>query len=128
MRRVRPGRIDLSSGHRYVDLAISWQNLEGRGRYEAVILAGGLGTPISEESHLRREPMIEIGGIPILWHIMKIFAAHGVRDFVVCCGCKGYVTKNYFANYFLHMTDATSTSLATKWRYTRTTRSPGESL
>jgi len=74
---------------------------------KAVILAGGFGTRISEESHLRPKPLIEIGGKPILWHIMKIFSAHGVRDFVVCCGYKGYLIKEYFANYFLHMADAT---------------------
>lgn len=74
---------------------------------KAVILAGGLGTRISEETHLRPKPMIEIGGKPILWHIMKIFSAHGVNDFIVCCGYKGYVIKEYFANYFLHMSDVT---------------------
>jgi glucose-1-phosphate cytidylyltransferase len=74
---------------------------------KAVILAGGFGTRISEESHLRPKPMIEIGGRPILWHIMKIFSAHGVQDFVICCGYKGYLIKEYFANYFLHTADAT---------------------
>ena len=74
---------------------------------KAVILAGGLGTRISEESHLRPKPMIEIGGRPILWHIMKIYSHHGVNDFVVCLGYKGYVIKEYFANYFLHMSDVT---------------------
>lgn len=74
---------------------------------KAVILAGGLGTRISEESHLRPKPLIEIGGKPILWHIMKIFSAHGVHEFVVCCGYKGYLIKEYFSNYFLHMSDAT---------------------
>ncbi|MEO9526407.1 glucose-1-phosphate cytidylyltransferase [Roseibium sp.] len=74
---------------------------------KAVILAGGLGTRISEESHLKPKPMIEIGGRPILWHIMKIFAANGISDFVICCGYKGYVIKEYFANYFLHMSDVT---------------------
>ena len=74
---------------------------------KAVILAGGLGTRISEESYLRPKPMIEIGGKPILWHIMKIYSAHGVREFVICCGYKGYVIKEYFANYFLHMSDVT---------------------
>lgn len=74
---------------------------------KAVILAGGLGTRISEESHLKPKPMIEIGGKPILWHIMKIYGAHGITDFVVCCGYKGYVIKEYFANYFLHMSDVT---------------------
>ena len=74
---------------------------------KAVILAGGLGTRISEESHLKPKPMIEIGGKPIIWHIMKIYAAHGVNDFVICLGYKGYVIKEYFANYFLHMSDVT---------------------
>jgi glucose-1-phosphate cytidylyltransferase len=73
----------------------------------AVILAGGLGTRISEETYLKPKPMIEIGGRPILWHIMKIYAAHGIREFVVCCGYKGYLIKEYFANYFLHMSDVT---------------------
>ncbi|WP_454765983.1 glucose-1-phosphate cytidylyltransferase [Cupriavidus campinensis] len=74
---------------------------------KAVILAGGLGTRISEESHLRPKPMIEIGGKPILWHIMKMYSAHGVNEFVICLGYKGYVIKEYFANYFLHMSDVT---------------------
>ncbi len=74
---------------------------------KAVILAGGLGTRISEESSTRPKPMIEIGGKPILWHIMKIYSSHGINDFVVCCGYKGYVIKEYFANYFLHMSDVT---------------------
>jgi len=74
---------------------------------KAVILAGGLGTRISEETHLKPKPMIEIGGKPILWHIMKSYSAHGVNDFVICCGYKGYVIKEYFANYFLHMSDVT---------------------
>src|SRR6476619_5605999 len=74
---------------------------------KAVILAGGLGTRISEESHLRPKPMIEIGGKPILWHIMKMYSHHGINDFVICCGYKGYVIKEYFANYFLHMSDVT---------------------
>ena len=74
---------------------------------KAVILAGGMGTRIAEESHLRPKPMIEIGGQPILWHIMKIYAAHGVHDFIVCLGYKGYLIKEYFANYFLHNSDVT---------------------
>lgn len=74
---------------------------------KAVILAGGLGTRILEESHLRPKPMIEIGGKPILWHIMKIYSHHGVNDFVICLGYKGYIIKEYFANYFLHMSDVT---------------------
>jgi glucose-1-phosphate cytidylyltransferase len=72
-----------------------------------VILAGGLGTRISEETYIKPKPMIEIGGKPILWHIMKMYSAHGVNDFVICCGYKGYVIKEYFANYFLHMSDVT---------------------
>jgi glucose-1-phosphate cytidylyltransferase len=74
---------------------------------KAVILAGGLGTRISEETHLRPKPMIEIGGRPILWHIMKSYSQHGVSDFIICCGYKGYMIKEYFANYFLHMSDVT---------------------
>ncbi|NLH81039.1 MAG: glucose-1-phosphate cytidylyltransferase [Phyllobacteriaceae bacterium] len=74
---------------------------------KAVILAGGLGTRLSEETTTRPKPMIEIGGKPILWHIMKMYAHHGVRDFVVCCGYKGYVIKEYFSNYFLHNSDVT---------------------
>ena len=74
---------------------------------KAVILAGGLGTRISEETHLKPKPMIEVGGKPILWHVMKIYSHYGVNDFVICCGYKGYVVKEYFANYFLHMSDVT---------------------
>jgi len=74
---------------------------------KAVILAGGMGSRISEESHLRPKPMIEIGGMPILWHVMKIFSAGGVNDFVVCCGYLGYVIKSYFSNYLLHVSDVT---------------------
>lgn len=74
---------------------------------KAVILAGGLGTRISEETHTKPKPMIEIGGKPILWHIMKMYSAHGVNDFIICCGYKGYLIKEYFANYFLHMSDVT---------------------
>jgi glucose-1-phosphate cytidylyltransferase len=74
---------------------------------KAVILAGGRGTRLSEETHLRPKPMIEVGGRPLLWHIMKIYAAHGVHDFVVCAGYKGYLIKEYFANYVLHMSDVT---------------------
>lgn len=74
---------------------------------KAVILAGGLGTRISEETNLKPKPMIEIGGKPILWHIMKIYSHHGINEFVICCGYKGYIIKEYFANYFLHMSDVT---------------------
>ena len=79
-----------------------------RGKYiKAVILCGGLGTRISEESHLKPKPMIEIGGKPILWHIMKLYSHHGINDFIICCGYRGYLIKEYFANYFLHMSDVT---------------------
>ena len=74
---------------------------------KAVILAGGLGTRLSEETSLRPKPMVEIGGKPILWHILKMYSHHGVNDFIICCGYKGYVIKEYFANYFLHMSDVT---------------------
>lgn len=74
---------------------------------KAVILAGGLGTRISEETQVKPKPMVEIGGKPILWHIMKGYAAHGITDFIICCGYKGYVIKEYFANYFLHTSDVT---------------------
>ena len=74
---------------------------------KAVILAGGLGTRISEESHLKPKPMIEVGGRPILWHIMKIYSRYGINDFIICLGYRGYVIKEYFANYFLHMSDVT---------------------
>ncbi|AMK75091.1 MULTISPECIES: glucose-1-phosphate cytidylyltransferase [Methylomonas] len=74
---------------------------------KTVILAGGFGTRISEESHLKPKPMIEIGGKPILWHLMKIYSRYGINDFVICLGYKGYVIKEYFANYFLHMSDVT---------------------
>ena len=74
---------------------------------QAVILAGGLGTRISEETHLKPKPMIEIGGKPILWHIMKIYSKFGINDFIICCGYKGYLIKEYFANYSLHLSDVT---------------------
>ena len=74
---------------------------------KAVILAGGLGTRISEESYIKPKPMIEIGGKPILWHIMKNYSSHGINEFIICCGYKGYVIKEYFQNYFLHMSDVT---------------------
>ena len=84
---------------------------------QAVILAGGLGTRISEESHLRPKPMIEIGGRPILWHIMKIYEAHGITDFVICCGYRGYMIKEYFANYVLHSSDVTIDVLSGETTY-----------
>lgn len=95
---------------------------------KAVILAGGLGTRLSEETGTRPKPMVEIGGRPILWHILKIYSHHGIRDFVICCGYKGYMIKEYFANYFLHMSDVTfdmqenhmqvHQSVAEPWRVT----------
>ncbi|MFZ4640730.1 MAG: glucose-1-phosphate cytidylyltransferase [Nodosilinea sp.] len=74
---------------------------------KAVILAGGLGTRLSEETSIKPKPMVEVGGRPILWHIMKIYSAHGINEFIICCGYKGYIIKEYFANYFLHMSDVT---------------------
>ena len=91
---------------------------------KAVILAGGLGTRISEESHLRPKPMIEIGERPILWHIMKIYAAHGIRDFVVCLGYRGYMIKEYFANFFLHNSDVTIDARNNTIDYHATTTEP----
>jgi glucose-1-phosphate cytidylyltransferase len=95
---------------------------------KAVILAGGLGTRLSEETGTRPKPMVEIGGRPILWHILKVYSHHGINDFVVCCGYKGYLIKEYFANYFLHMSDVTfdmsdnrmqvHQSVAEPWRVT----------
>lgn len=79
----------------------------GGGRMKAVILAGGLGTRISEETGTKPKPMVEVGGKPILWHIMKTYSHHGINEFIICCGYKGYVIKEYFANYFLHMSDVT---------------------
>lgn len=75
--------------------------------YESGHLAGGLGTRLSEETIVKPKPMVEIGGKPILWHIMKMYSVHGIKDFIICCGYKGYVIKEYFANYFLHMSDVT---------------------
>jgi glucose-1-phosphate cytidylyltransferase len=74
---------------------------------KAVIFAGGFGTRISEETHLKPKPMIEIGGMPIIWHIMKQYSHYGINDFIICCGYKGYIIKEYFSNYFLHMSDVT---------------------
>ena len=76
-------------------------------KIQAVILAGGLGTRIAEESNLKPKPMLEIGARPMIWHIMKIYSAHGINDFIICCGYKGYMIKEYFANYLLHMSDVT---------------------
>lgn len=83
-------------------------------KLKAVILAGGLGTRISEETHTRPKPMVEIGGKPILWHIMKMYSFHGVNEFIICCGYKGYMIKEYFANYFLHTSDVTFDILENK--------------
>ena len=74
---------------------------------KTVILCGGLGTRLSEETVVKPKPMVEIGGMPILWHILKIYSSYGINDFVICCGYKGYIIKEYFANYFLHMSDVT---------------------
>ena len=84
---------------------------------KAIILAGGLGTRISEETDLKPKPMIEIGNKPILWHIMKTYSAHNVNDFIICCGYKGYIIKEYFANYFLHMSDVTFSMKTNKTQY-----------
>lgn len=91
---------------------------------KAVILAGGLGTRISEESHLRPKPMIEIGGRPILWHVMKIYAANGITDFVVCLGYRGYMIKEYFANYVLHSSDVTVDARTGEITYHENTAEP----
>lgn len=95
---------------------------------KAVILAGGLGTRLSEETTIRPKPMVEVGGRPILWHILKLYSQHGINDFLICCGYKGYLIKEYFANYFLHMSDVTfdmsenrmhvHQSVAEPWRVT----------
>ena len=91
---------------------------------KAVILAGGFGTRLSEETGLRPKPMVEIGGKPILWHIMKIYSAYGINDFIICCGYKGYVIKEYFANYFLHMADITFDLSNNKFETHRNTSEP----
>ncbi|HEV2602641.1 MAG TPA: glucose-1-phosphate cytidylyltransferase [Microvirga sp.] len=91
---------------------------------KAVILAGGFGTRLAEETHVRPKPMVEIGGRPILWHIMKLYSACGVNDFVICCGYKGYVIKEYFANYFLHMSDVTFDMSANRMEVHRQTAEP----
>ena len=90
---------DMSIGYR-------WRS-NGEQQVKAVILAGGMGTRLAEETQARPKPMVEVGGHPILWHIMKAYSAHGVNDFVICCGYRGYMIKEYFANYFLHMSDVT---------------------
>src|SRR5205823_11964226 len=87
--------------------AVRCRHATGRRGMKAVILAGGLGSRLSEETQLRPKPMVEIGGQPILWHIMKSYTAHGINDFVICCGYRGYVIKEWFANYSLHLSDVT---------------------
>src|SRR6204780_5644473 len=89
------------------DIMEQRRTTQGNRTMKAVILAGGLGTRISEETSLRPKPMVEIGGLPILWHILKLYSVHGIHDFIICCGYKGYVIKEYFANYFLHTSDVT---------------------
>jgi glucose-1-phosphate cytidylyltransferase len=91
---------------------------------KAVILAGGLGTRISEETQIKPKPMIEIGGKPILWHIMKIYSAYGINEFIICCGYKGYIIKEYFANYFLHTSDVTFDMRANKMEVHQVTAEP----
>ena len=91
---------------------------------KAVILAGGQGTRISEETVVRPKPMVEIGGKPLLWHIMKIYSAHGINDFVVCLGYKGYLIKEYFANYFLHMSDVTFDMASNKMKVHQASAEP----
>lgn len=88
-------------------VGVSSSNESREHRITAVLLAGGLGTRLSEETSVRPKPMVEIGGRPILWHIMKVYARHGINDFVICCGYKGYMIKEFFANYFLHTSDVT---------------------
>ncbi len=84
---------------------------------KAVILAGGFGSRLSEETHVKPKPMVEIGGKPILWHIMKLYSFHGINDFIICCGYKGYIIKEYFANYVLHMSDVSFEMRANKISY-----------
>ena len=91
---------------------------------QAVILAGGFGTRISEESTVRTKPMVEVGGKPILWHIMKIYSAHGINEFVICCGYKGHMIKEYFANYVLHSSDVTIDAATGQIEYHQTTAEP----
>ena len=95
---------------------------------KAVILAGGLGTRLSEETSVKPKPMVEIGGKPILWHIMKMYSTHGINDFVICCGYKGYVIKEYFANYFLHLSDVAFCMKKIPWRFMKRELSHGQLL
>lgn len=94
---------------------------------KAVILAGGLGTRLSEETELKPKPMIEIGQKPILWHIMKIYSSHGINNFIVCCGYKGYVIKEYFANYFLHMSNVIFCIIDNAWKHIKIIQNLGQS-
>ena len=91
---------------------------------KAVILAGGLGTRISEETITKPKPMIEIGGLPIIWHIMKTYAHYGITDFIICCGYKGYIVKEYFSNYFLHTTDVSFNFTSNEQKYYKTKAEP----
>ena len=91
---------------------------------KAVILAGGLGTRISEETTYRPKPMVEIGSFPVLWHIMKIYSHYGITDFIICCGYKGYMIKEYFSNYFLHTSDVSFNFKSNEHKYYRTKAEP----
>lgn len=95
---------------------------------KVIILAGGYGTRISEETHLKPKPMIEIGGKPILWHIMKIYSFYGINEFIVCLGYKGYVIKEYFSNYFLHTSDVTFDMQSNKMYFHQSTAETTEHL
>ena len=92
---------------------------------KVVILAGGLGTRLSEETSARPKPMVDIGGMPILWHIMKMYSYHGLDEFIVCCGYKGYLIKEFFANYFLHSSDVTFDLSRTTWKFIERQRNHG---
>ena len=94
---------------------------------KAMILAGGMGTRITEESSVRPKPMVEIGNMPILWHIMKIYASHGINDFVICCGYKGHIIKERFSTYALHRADVTFDLARKETVFHRTTLNPGKS-
>jgi len=101
-------------------------DLEVHFRVKTVILAGGLGTRLAEETEIKPKPMVEIGGKPILWHIMKIYSHYGINEFVICCGYKGYMIKEYFAHYFLHMSDVTFDMEKTGWKCTTRAQSRGK--
>ena len=121
-REAAPARCHRLAGLLYAAIELAGF-LKGQ-NMKAVILAGGLGTRISEESHLRPKPMIEIGGRPILWHVMKLYSAHGVSDFVICLGYKGYMIKEYFANYVLHSSDVTVDAKSGQITYHQTNAEP----